>query len=126
MSLLRGSTNAAPISALCDTDSTLGMAGAVPGQDQAGDHGKVLPQRVLALPRLPGNEHSPKADRAPGAFGQRSRDAQGGIVGVSVQGQKLDWMIMEAPFLVRLFCDSESGSGRVNIWQLAKVSSPLV
>ncbi|RMC08346.1 hypothetical protein DUI87_14588 [Hirundo rustica rustica] len=54
---------------------------------------RFFSQRVLALPRLPREWAQPQVlpelqerlDNAP-------RGAQGGIVGVSVQGQRLDWI----------------------------------
>lgn len=49
-------------------------------------------------PPSPGNRHSPKATRAPGAFGQCSQ-RQGEILGCPAQGQGLGWMILVSPFL---------------------------
>lgn len=43
------------------------------------------------------------------AFGQRS-EAQGGIVGVSVHGQELDWIILMGSFQASAFCDSVKSS----------------
>ena len=37
-----------------------------------------------------------------------ARDAQGGIVGVSVQGRELHWMVLVGPFQLRTFHDSLS------------------
>ena len=84
--LLRGSSK---LSSLGPGTRPQGMSGAVPGQGQAGDQGKVLsPEGAGHCPGSPGNGHGPEAARAPGAFGHHSQ-AQGRIVGVSVQGQGL-------------------------------------
>lgn len=66
-------------------------------------------------PGSPGNDHSPKAARAPAEFGPR--DAQGGIIKKSVQGQALISMILVGSFQRRIFHDSvtscdASGSSR--------------
>lgn len=63
-------------------------------------------QRVVGhSPGSPGNGPCPKAARAAGAFGKQSQ-AQGGIAGVSVQGQEWDLMILVCPSQLRVFHDS--------------------
>lgn len=49
-------------------------------------------------PGSPGNGHSPKATRAPGAF-EQCPQGQGGILRCPVKGQGLDWTILVGPFL---------------------------
>ncbi|XP_038009735.1 uncharacterized protein LOC119708027 isoform X2 [Motacilla alba alba] len=84
---------------------------------------KALSRGSWHCPGSPGNGHGP---RAPGAFGQRSRDARAGLAGVSVQGQELDlgslWALpaQEIPWL----CDA--GIPLYHCWaQGRKVLGPL-
>lgn len=67
----------------------------------------LLPRRALRVVWAvipPISDHSSwtgrsrRYSRAPGAFGQLS---QGGIVGMSMQGQELHWMIFGGPFTLK-------------------------
>ncbi|NXB82041.1 RGRF2 factor, partial [Donacobius atricapilla] len=56
------------------------------------------PRGCWHCPGSPGNGHGPEAARASGAFGRCCQGCTGGSVGVSVQGQGLDSMILVGPF----------------------------
>ena len=55
------------------------------------------PQGMVTAPRLPELQE---------CLENSLRDAQGGIVGVSVQGQELDSVILVGPFQLQIFYNS--------------------
>lgn len=64
---------------------------------------RFIPRGCWSLPRLLREWARPH--RAPGVFGELSRDTQGGVVGVSGQEQGRDWMVPVGPFQLGKFSD---------------------
>ena len=68
---------------------------------------RFFPQRLLGTAQAPqGMGTALRLPELQERLDSAARDAQGGIGGVSVQGQGLDWMILEDPFQLRILCDS--------------------